>query len=115
MVGPVLVGALLLALVQPAHAACGVVATAFDGERAYPTVVDAVVSMRRAVLDESVRSDREFVGGEQVVQAREVEGGGHSGHLGSSIVGVSCERMPPVQVRENGQPSSIAAIRSGSM
>lgn len=62
MVGPVLVGALLLALVQPAHAACGVVATAFDGERAYPTVVDAVVSMRRAVLDESVRSDREFVG-----------------------------------------------------
>ncbi|HTO57234.1 MAG TPA: DUF4329 domain-containing protein [Pseudomonadales bacterium] len=65
MVGRALVGALLSAIFVPAHAslgACGVVATAVDRERTYSTVVDAVESMRRMYLDESIRSDREFVG-----------------------------------------------------
>jgi len=65
MVSRVLVGALLSALFLPAHASrasCGLVPTSIDADRAYPTVVDAVFSMQRRFLDESIRSDREFVG-----------------------------------------------------
>ena len=65
MVGRALVGALLSAIVLPIQAslgACGVVATTVDRDREYSTVVDAVESMRRMYLDESIRSDREFVG-----------------------------------------------------
>jgi hypothetical protein len=41
---------------------CGVVQTSVDRERAYASVVAAVDAMRRAHLERSVRSDREFVG-----------------------------------------------------
>ncbi len=41
---------------------CGLVQTSVDRERAYASVVAAVDAMRRAHLERSVRSDREFVG-----------------------------------------------------
>ena len=41
---------------------CEVVQTSFDRDRAYASVVAAVDAMRRAHLQRSVRSDREFVG-----------------------------------------------------
>jgi len=84
MVGRALIWALLSAIFLPAHAsrgACGVVATTLDGERQYPTVVDAVASMQRTFLDESVRSDREFVG------AIFEDGGVYRASVGRACVG----------------------------
>jgi hypothetical protein len=65
MVGRALVGVLLSAIFLPVRAspgACGVIATDVDETRVYPSVVDAVESMQRLFLDESIRLDREYVG-----------------------------------------------------
>ena len=84
MVGRALIGALLSAIflpVQASRSGCGVVATTLDSDRAYPTVVAAVTSMQRAFLDESVHSDREFVG------AIFEDGGAYRASVGRACVG----------------------------
>ena len=104
---------------------CEVVQTSFDRDRAYASVVAAVDAMRRAHLQRSVRSDREFVGA--VV---ENGAGGYWTSVGSACSGQDtvtfAVQMPPetrlaafwhthgaaAALRDVFSPDDVALVRS---